>query len=79
LELSALSPRPPFSAFAFLRIDAVLAPLFLTSLFINYYIVYKVTGLAVGLIIFGDPVLTPGMEWLKRNVPNYKELAQPKK
>lgn len=41
--------------------------------------VYKGTGFAIGLVFFGDPILTPAMAWLKRKVPNYIELAQPKK
>ncbi|KAK5188541.1 hypothetical protein LTR92_011426, partial [Exophiala xenobiotica] len=75
---NALSPTSPFSHVAFLRIDAVLVPLFLMSLFINYYMVYKTTGLAIGFVIFGDPILTPSMAWFKRKVPNYMELAEPK-
>ncbi|KAJ5633298.1 hypothetical protein N7490_009637 [Penicillium lividum] len=75
---NALTPRPPFSRFAFLRILVVLFPLFLVSLYVNYYIVYKGTGLAIGVAIFGDPLLTRAMAWLKKNMPNYMELAQPK-
>ncbi|KAK5445269.1 hypothetical protein LTS15_010050 [Exophiala xenobiotica] len=75
---NALSPTPPFSHVAFLRIDAVLVPLFIVSLFIDYYMVYKATGFAIGFVIFGDPILTPSMAWFKRKVPNYMELAEPK-
>ncbi|KAK5469106.1 hypothetical protein LTR55_011370 [Exophiala xenobiotica] len=75
---NALSPTPPFSHVAFLRIDAVLIPLFLVSLFIDYYMVYKATGFAIGFVIFGDPILTPSMAWFKRKAPNYMELAEPK-
>jgi hypothetical protein len=41
--------------------------------------VYKGTGCVIGFVIFGDPILTPAIAWLKRIVPNYMELAQPKK
>ncbi|KAJ5612040.1 hypothetical protein N7510_005234 [Penicillium lagena] len=75
---NALSPTPPFSRFAFLRINAVLATLFLVSIFINYYMVYKGTGCAIGFVIFGDPMLTPAIAWLKQNMPYYMDLAQPK-
>ncbi|KAK4946276.1 hypothetical protein LTR66_014309 [Elasticomyces elasticus] len=61
-----------------IRIVAVLAPLFLLPLFVSYYMVYKGIGCLVGFVIFGDPMLTPTIAWLKRNVPKYKELAQPK-
>jgi hypothetical protein len=76
---SAISPKPPFSRFSFLRIDAILAPLLLVSLFVDYYMVYKGIGFAVGFIIFGNPILRPMMAWFKRHVPNYMELAEPKK
>ncbi|KAJ5935933.1 hypothetical protein N7454_005231 [Penicillium verhagenii] len=75
---NALSPTPPFSHFAFLRILAVLTPLFLISLFANYYMVYKGFGCIIGFVFFGDPMLTPAIAWLKQNLSNYKELAQPK-
>jgi len=75
---NALSPTPPFSRFSFLRIVAMLAPLFVLSIFVNYYMVYKVAGFVIGFVIFGDPMLTPAIAWLKPNIPNYMELAQPK-
>ncbi|KAJ5139204.1 uncharacterized protein N7515_004052 [Penicillium bovifimosum] len=75
---NAISPKPPFSRFSFLRIDAVLAPILLVSLFVDYYMVYKGTGFAIGFVIFGDPILRPAIAWFKRHVPNYKELVQPK-
>jgi hypothetical protein len=41
--------------------------------------IYKGVGFAIGFAIFGDPMLAPAIVWLERNVPNYLELAQPKK
>lgn len=41
--------------------------------------IYKGVGCTVGFAIFGDPILARAIAWLKRNVPNYMELAQPKK
>lgn len=41
--------------------------------------IYKATGFAIGLGIFGDPVLTPSLEWLNRNYPKWVELLEPKK
>ncbi|KAK0124803.1 hypothetical protein ONS96_008684 [Cadophora gregata f. sp. sojae] len=75
---NALSPTPPFSKLSYLRIDAVLLPLFLGSLFLSSYMVYKGTGFAIGLGIFGDPLLTPALKWLNHNVPNWVELLEPK-
>lgn len=62
-----------------IRIVAVLAPLFLLPLFVSYYMVYKGIYCLVGFVVFGDPMLTPTIAWLKGNVPKYEELAQPKK
>ncbi|KAJ5567070.1 hypothetical protein N7535_006376 [Penicillium sp. DV-2018c] len=76
---NAISPKPPFSRFSFLRIDAVLALILLVSLGVDYFMVYKGTGFAIGLVFFGDPLLRPAKAWFKRHVPNYKELVQPKK
>ncbi|CZS88422.1 uncharacterized protein RAG0_00177 [Rhynchosporium agropyri] len=75
---NAISSIPPFSNLTFARIDAVILPLFLGSFFITSYMVYKGAGFAVGLGIFGDPVLTPALEWLNQNYPNYLEMLEPK-
>lgn len=79
MKSSAIEPTPPFSRLSFLRIDAVLLPLFLGSFFISSYMVYKGTGFAIGFGLFGDPILTPAMEFLNRKIPNWMELLEPKK
>lgn len=76
---SAISPTYPFNKLTYLRIDALLGPVFLASIFINYYMVYKGIGLAIGFAIFGDPILTPGLKWLNRNYPSWPQLLEPKK
>ncbi|PQE09162.1 Proteasome subunit beta type protein [Rutstroemia sp. NJR-2017a WRK4] len=63
---------------AFLRINALLAPAFLISLWVNYYMVYKGIGFAIGFGIFGQPILAPSLQWLNRNYPNWMELLEPK-
>ncbi|TGO53672.1 hypothetical protein BOTNAR_0289g00120 [Botryotinia narcissicola] len=75
---NAISPTPPFPKLAFLRIDAVLVPAFLISLFVSYYMVYKGIGFLIGFGIFGDPILTPSLQWLNQNYPSWKELLEPK-
>ncbi|KAL5325623.1 hypothetical protein ACEPPN_006751 [Leptodophora sp. 'Broadleaf-Isolate-01'] len=75
---NVISPAPPFSKLAFMRINAVLLPLFLCSFFISSYMVYKGTGFVIGLGIFGDPVLTPALQWLNQKYPNWVELIEPK-
>ncbi|TGO15620.1 hypothetical protein BTUL_0038g00510 [Botrytis tulipae] len=75
---NAISPTPPFPKLTFLRIDAVLVPAFLMSLFVSYYMVYKGIGFLIGFGIFGDPILAPSLQWLNQNYPNWKELLEPK-
>jgi len=76
---SAISPMPPFSSTAFLRIDIVLVAMFFISFFVSYYIVYKVVGFAFCFLFFGDPIITPLTDWLNRNNPKWLELLEPKK
>jgi hypothetical protein len=76
---SAMSPTPPFHHLSFLRMDAVLVPALLVSIFVNYYMVYKSMGFAIGFGIFGDPILTPSLQWLDRNYPGWTQLLEPKK
>ncbi|KAF7959421.1 hypothetical protein EAE96_001040 [Botrytis aclada] len=75
---NAILPTPPFPQKAFLRIDAILVPAFLMSLFVSYYMVYKGVGFVIGFGLFGDPILTPSLQWLNQNHPNWKELLEPK-
>ncbi|KAI9653333.1 MAG: hypothetical protein M1829_001318 [Trizodia sp. TS-e1964] len=75
---NAISPTSPFSRFSFIRMDGVLLPLFLGSFLVDYYMVYKGLGFAIGFAIFGDPILTPSLKWLNRNYPNWMELLEPK-
>jgi len=62
-----------------LRIDLVLAPAFLASFFVTYYMVYKSTGFAIGFMLFGDPILTPSLQWLNKHYPKWMEVLEPKK
>ncbi|CAL3971530.1 unnamed protein product [Diplocarpon coronariae] len=75
---NAISPIPPFSRYSYLRIDAVVLPLFLSSFIISSYMAYKGAGLVVGFGIFGDPLLTPSLRWLNQKYPVWAELLQPK-
>lgn len=76
---SAINPKPPFSRNSYLRIVAVLAPMLVMSLFVNYYMVYKGIGAGIGFVLFGDPILTPAMDWLNRNYPTWMQQLEPKK
>ncbi|TVY71441.1 hypothetical protein LSUE1_G007673 [Lachnellula suecica] len=75
---NAISPTPPFSHLSFLRLEGALLPLFLTSLFVPQYLVCKTTGFAIGFILFGDPVISRGLEVLNEKTPNWLEMLEPK-
>lgn len=75
---NAINPKPPFSRNSYLRIVAVLAPMLVMSLFVNYYMVYKGIGAGIGFVLFGDPILTPAMDWLNRNYPTWMQQLEPK-
>lgn len=75
---SALCPTPPFDQLNFLRIDALLAPAFIASLFISYYAVYKILGLMMGVILFGQPILDPTIRWLDTRFPCWRQALLPK-
>ncbi|KAE9362759.1 hypothetical protein N431DRAFT_391269 [Stipitochalara longipes BDJ] len=74
----AISPTPPFSRLSFLRIEAVLMPLFLASLFVPQRIVYKGTGLAVGFGLFGEPIISRFLTLLNGKFPSWMEMLEPK-
>jgi hypothetical protein len=76
---SAVSPTPPFSRLSFLRIEAILLPLFLTSLLVPQYLAYRGTGFLIGLSIFGEPILSRGLALLNDKIPNWKQMLEPKK
>lgn len=76
---SAITPSPPFWEYSFLRIDAVILPLFLTSFLFSSHAVYKAAGFAIGFVIFGDPLMTPGLQWLNHKYPKWLETLEPKK
>ncbi|KAH8904517.1 hypothetical protein BR93DRAFT_899550 [Coniochaeta sp. PMI_546] len=75
---NAINPTPPFSPYSYLRIAAILVPMFLMSFFVNYYMVYKGIGAGIGFALFGDPILTPAWNWLNRNYPHWMEQLEPK-
>jgi hypothetical protein len=48
----------------------------LASFFTSAYIVVKGTTFGVGFGFFGDPVITPGLQWLNRTFPNWQKLLE---
>jgi hypothetical protein len=78
---SALSPIPLFPSEVYrLRLVAILLPLlFSISLFVTPYILVKSTSFLTGFIFFGDPILSRGLAWLNRTIPNWQKLLELRK
>jgi len=77
---NALSPTPPFPQAPFrLRIAAVIAPIFLASLFVPVSYVWRGTTFGAGFGFFGDPVISRGFTWLNKTYPNWMQLLELRK
>ncbi|UNI15981.1 hypothetical protein JDV02_002462 [Purpureocillium takamizusanense] len=74
---NALSPVPPFPK---LRPRLVLAgclvPLLLGSYFTTSYMLLKGTGFIFGFTFFGDPILTPLLDFANRTYPRWQKYVE---
>ncbi|KAF2115696.1 hypothetical protein BDV96DRAFT_54618 [Lophiotrema nucula] len=76
-ESSALSPTSPFPKEKYrIRLAALVAPLFLVSLFVTSYMFMKGLTFGVGFGFFGDPVISRGLDLLNRKFPNWQKLLE---
>ncbi|KAK4120583.1 hypothetical protein N657DRAFT_658271 [Parathielavia appendiculata] len=77
---NALSPIPFFPSEVYrLRFVAIVLPcVFGVSLFVTPYLFLKSLSFLFGCIFFGDPIISRGMAWLNRTVPNWKKLLEPR-
>lgn len=74
---SALSPTPPFpQETSRLRIATLVIPLVVTSLVVSSYVFTKAVMAGIGFVFFGDPIITRGLDWLNRVVPNWQQLIE---
>lgn len=79
-ELSALSPTPPFPRdINRLRLAMMIVPAVLGSLFITSYMVVKGLTFGIGFGFFGDPVITPGLNWLNSTFPHWQKILELRK
>ncbi|KAL2192559.1 hypothetical protein P885DRAFT_47399 [Corynascus similis CBS 632.67] len=77
---NALSPIPLFPSEVYrLRLVSILLPLlFGPSLFMTPYMLLKALSFSVGALFFGDPLITRGLDWLNRTIPDWQKLLQPR-
>ncbi|CBQ70600.1 conserved hypothetical protein [Sporisorium reilianum SRZ2] len=79
---NALSPTPPFSRWIpRARLAGVIVPLFLASFYINETMNYKGSTLAMGFVLFGQPLIDrvkfpQVIAWLDRNIPDWKQYLE---
>ncbi|KAI1371587.1 hypothetical protein F4677DRAFT_435067 [Hypoxylon crocopeplum] len=74
---NALSPTAPFPRDIYrLRLAALIAPLFLISLFVTSYMFIKGVTFGIGFGFFGDPILSRGLKWLNHRFPNWQKLLE---
>lgn len=74
---NALSPTPPFPRDVYrLRLAGVVVPLLGISIFVTSYMFMKSVTFGVGFGFFGDPIITPGLQWLNSTFPNWQKLLE---
>ncbi|KAK0102957.1 hypothetical protein ONS95_000851 [Cadophora gregata] len=74
---NALSPTAPFpKEKPRIKLAAVLAPVFLISLFTNSYILMKMNGLVVGFGFFADPIIWRMATYLNQKFPHWQKLLE---
>lgn len=72
-----LSPTPPFHQNLYrLRLAALIFPLFAASRLVSIYMMYKGATFGIGFGLFGDPVLTPAINFMNQNFPNWPKLLR---
>jgi len=62
-----------------LRIATLVIPIFGISLFVTSYMFIKGLTFGIGFGFFGDPVISRGLDWLNRTIPNWKQLIELRK
>ncbi|BCS27800.1 uncharacterized protein APUU_60848S [Aspergillus puulaauensis] len=68
------SPAPPFTLIVpRLRLAMILGSVCVVSLFLSGHMIVKSVALTIGLVFFGDPVLSRAVGFLDKNIPNWKE------
>lgn len=70
---NALSPTPPFPVERpRMTLAACLLPPLLLSFFVSSYMLLKGTAFGVGFLFFGDPIITPALQFVSRTYPRWK-------
>jgi hypothetical protein len=54
-------------------------PLLGLSFFVTSYMFTKGVTLTIGFGFFGDPVISRGLDWLNRTIPNWQKMLEIRK
>ncbi|KAK4675097.1 hypothetical protein QC764_501400 [Podospora pseudoanserina] len=74
---NALSPTPPFPTDVHrLRFVALILPLLALSFVVTSYMFVKGVTFGIGFGFFGDPIISRGLDWLNRTIPDWKKLLE---
>ncbi|RPA93927.1 hypothetical protein L873DRAFT_1703435 [Choiromyces venosus 120613-1] len=74
---NALSPTSPFPKHKpRLKIAGLVAPMLLTSLFVDAYMFTKASSFITGIVFFGDPIISRIVPWLNREFPGWQKLLE---
>ncbi|KAK0664538.1 hypothetical protein QBC41DRAFT_328480 [Cercophora samala] len=74
---NALSPTPPFPTDVHrLRLVAIILPLLAMSFVVSSYMFVKGVTFGIGFGFFGDPIISRGLNWLNRTIPDWKKLLE---
>ena len=73
---NALSPTPPFHQNNRLQLAAVVAPIFLLSLFVKAAWVMRGTEFITGFAFFSDPIMQRGIHYLNEKIPDWPKYLE---
>ncbi|EGR47070.1 uncharacterized protein TRIREDRAFT_64916 [Trichoderma reesei QM6a] len=74
---NALSPTPPFPVERpRLTLAACLVPPLLLSFYVTSYMLLKGIGFGFGFVLFGDPIITPALQFINRTYPRWEKFTE---
>ncbi|KAL6898585.1 hypothetical protein GGI43DRAFT_384875 [Trichoderma evansii] len=74
---NVLSPTPPFPVERpRMALAACLLPPLLLSFFVSSYLLLKGITFGVGFLFFGDPVITPALQYVNRRYPRWQKFIE---
>lgn len=76
MDISVLSPTPPFSHTPRLKLAALVLPLLFATTVFRSALFVKTATFGIGFGMFGQPVITRSAHELTRRFPNWREMLE---